>query len=46
MNVDPFICPRCGAISYHPDDIRHGYCARCHDYTGDDLADPDDGTTP
>ena len=32
-----FTCPRCGAVSYHPKDIEHGYCGRCHDWTGDDL---------
>lgn len=30
-----FTCPRCGAVSYHPTDRAEGYCARCHDYTGD-----------
>lgn len=29
-----FTCPRCGAASVHPDDIREGYCGRCHDWTG------------
>lgn len=31
----PFLCPRCRRSSHHPDDKRYGYCARCHDYTGD-----------
>jgi hypothetical protein len=26
-------CPECGATSYHPGDIEHGYCGRCHAYT-------------
>jgi ribosomal protein L37E len=26
-------CPRCGRTSYHPDDIREGYCSNCHDWT-------------
>lgn len=26
-------CPRCGRTSYHPDDIAHGYCGACHDWT-------------
>lgn len=26
-------CPVCGMTSYHPEDIRQGYCGRCHDYT-------------
>lgn len=29
-----FTCPDCGARSWHPEDIRHGYCGRCHAYTG------------
>lgn len=28
-----FTCPRCGAVSYHPEDVRQGYCGRCHDWT-------------
>jgi ribosomal protein L37E len=28
-----FTCPRCGAVSYNPDDRREGYCVRCHDWT-------------
>lgn len=31
---ESFTCPRCGAASYHPQDVEHGYCARCHDFTG------------
>jgi hypothetical protein len=29
-----FTCPRCGTVSHHPDDLKHGYCGRCHDFTG------------
>jgi ribosomal protein L37E len=29
-------CPRCGATSYHPADIAHGYCGRCHAFAEDD----------
>jgi hypothetical protein len=29
-----FTCPRCGAVSYHPKDEEHGYCAKCHEFTG------------
>jgi ribosomal protein S27AE len=25
-----FVCPRCGAVSYNPNDIRELYCGRCH----------------
>jgi hypothetical protein len=28
-----FLCPRCGRISFHPEDERQGYCGHCHDYT-------------
>lgn len=27
------ICPDCGWRSYHPDDIKWGYCGRCHAFT-------------
>lgn len=27
-------CPRCDKTSYHPEDIRHGYCGYCHADTG------------
>ena len=30
---ESFTCPRCGRTSYHPEDIRWGYCGNCHDYT-------------
>lgn len=30
-----FTCPDCGATSYHPEDVRHGYCGACHAFTGD-----------
>jgi hypothetical protein len=26
-------CPRCGMTSYHPQDIEHGWCGNCNDYT-------------
>jgi hypothetical protein len=26
-------CPVCGMTSYNPNDIREGYCGRCHDWT-------------
>lgn len=31
--VPSFTCPRCGMMSYHPDDVREGYCGSCHDWT-------------
>ena len=33
-SVPSFSCPRCGRTSYHPDDVREGYCGACHDWTG------------
>lgn len=30
-----FTCPRCGMTSHSPDDVREGYCGRCHDWTRD-----------
>lgn len=30
-----FSCPRCGAVSSHPDDVANRYCARCHLFVGD-----------
>lgn len=32
--VPSFTCPACGMISHHPEDVRQGYCAKCHDWTG------------
>jgi ribosomal protein S27AE len=31
--TESYTCPRCGRTSYHPDDIREGYCGACHDWT-------------
>lgn len=33
--VTAFACPCCGAVSQHPQDVAHGYCGRCHWWTGD-----------
>lgn len=33
-------CPCCGAISHNPNDVKMGYCARCHWFTGDPLLGP------
>ncbi|MCZ0983932.1 hypothetical protein O1L60_45030 [Streptomyces diastatochromogenes] len=38
MASDPwpsFVCPECGAESWHPKDVEQGYCGRCHWWTGD-----------
>jgi hypothetical protein len=29
-----FTCPRCGMTSYHPDDVREGFCGNCCAWTG------------
>lgn len=29
-----FRCPVCAAVSFNPGDREHGYCARCHRFTG------------
>jgi ribosomal protein L37E len=34
-----FVCPRCGAESFNRNDLREGYCGRCHDWTGRSLYD-------
>lgn len=28
-------CPMCGMVSYHPKDIEHRYCGKCHAYHRD-----------
>jgi ribosomal protein L37E len=33
MSSPVITCPRCGRTSHHPDDVREGYCAACHDWT-------------
>jgi hypothetical protein len=30
-----FTCPRCQAVSAHPDDVANRYCGACHIFTGD-----------
>lgn len=32
-------CPRCGLTSYHPDDVREGYCGNCHEWTTQNIGD-------
>lgn len=27
---ESYTCPHCGAVSYNPNDLRYGYCGRCH----------------
>lgn len=28
-----YTCRRCGSYSRHPEDVKHGYCGRCHGWT-------------
>ncbi|MBA7678886.1 hypothetical protein ES703_87165 [subsurface metagenome] len=30
VEQESYTCPKCGMTSYHPDDIKHEYCAKCH----------------
>lgn len=30
MTPPSYTCPRCGATSYNPNDLRERYCGRCH----------------
>lgn len=32
-----YVCPRCGTESQHPMEDALGYCAKCHDFTGDEA---------
>jgi hypothetical protein len=31
----PFVCPRCSAQSWNPNDAEHRYCGRCHRFVDD-----------
>lgn len=31
--MNSITCPKCGRTSYHPQDVKAGYCANCHDWT-------------
>ena len=37
-------CPRCRRSSVHPQDVAHGYCGNCHDYTAGTVDDVDTST--
>jgi hypothetical protein len=32
--VPSITCPVCKKTSYHPEDIKQGYCGNCHAFTG------------
>lgn len=29
-------CPKCGKVSHHPEDLKHRYCAACHEFEKSD----------
>jgi hypothetical protein len=29
-----FTCPVCQMTSFNPNDLKHGYCGNCHEFTG------------
>lgn len=35
-----FVCPRCGAESFNPNDIAEHYCGRCHAFVDDPPHSP------
>ena len=41
MSAESITCPKCKKTSYNPNDIAHGYCGFCHDWTSLDDAEPD-----
>lgn len=34
VDFGPYTCPVCRAVSFNPNDTRHGYCGRCKAVTG------------
>lgn len=30
-----FVCPKCEAVTFHPEDVRQRYCGRCHLFADD-----------
>ena len=30
VEEESYTCPKCGMTSYHPEDVKHEYCANCH----------------
>lgn len=35
-------CPKCGRTSWHPEDVRQGYCGACHEFTNGTVTRPCD----
>ena len=50
MSQPPFYpsitCPKCGSVSYNPNDIAQGYCGRCHDWTTETTRPVEDVELP
>lgn len=48
MATTSITCPRCGRTSYHPEDVKQGYCGACHWWTSDPQLAPyyNDANTP
>lgn len=40
MQYKTITCPVCEETSAHPNDIRDGYCGRCHWWTSDPILGP------
>jgi hypothetical protein len=36
-DIGVYVCPRCGARSYHPRDAAERYCGRCHLFGGEAM---------
>ena len=39
-HLPSFVCPRCGAKSFNPNDIAARYCGRCHAFVDDPPHSP------
>jgi hypothetical protein len=35
--TEPYVCPRCGRTSHHPEDAAQRYCGACHRFEDDEL---------
>lgn len=33
--MQSYRCPRCGRVSYNPNDAKHGYCGACRTFEDD-----------
>lgn len=37
---ESIVCPYCGLRSYHPQDVREGFCGFCNWWTSDPVLGP------